>query len=207
MLHGNLLLRMEGQAGWMASHHPGWKDAQTCEAYMLAGLRLAYALDPRVGDEYEGFTPEVWKLHQRVLGTCHPAFNPQVAAAADGSWRTPEDRRFHFRRGLRAAPHRLRALLVAAGPAHLHDTHHALPAGNALEPGIRRPPLGGAEQLPTATGLTPVRNTPTARWVRLPVAPAHGARRRHGRTARSGHSRQARAPRSRVGVASAATAP
>jgi hypothetical protein len=94
--HAGLLLCMERQAGWIAWHHPGWNDAQAREAYMLAGLRLAHALDPLLGDEYAGFAPEVWELHQRVLGTCHPAFNPEAAAAADGAWQTPEDRRFHF---------------------------------------------------------------------------------------------------------------
>ncbi len=94
--HGHLLFYMEQQAGWMAWHHPHWDDAWTAQAYMLAGLRVTHELDPDLSYGFEGFEPDVWELQRRVLATCHPAFHPDVAAAAEAVWQTPEDRRFHF---------------------------------------------------------------------------------------------------------------
>ena len=91
-----LLLCIEQQAAWMAWHHPHWNDAATAQAYMMAGLWVAHELDAGLGDVYQGFEPEAWDLRRRVLATCHPAFNPEVSAAAEKAWQTPEDRRFHF---------------------------------------------------------------------------------------------------------------
>jgi hypothetical protein len=92
------LLAMEEQVGFMALHHPDLTSTDIAQAYMLAGLHVAAATDPELRYRFAGFTEPVAELARRCLATCHPDFNPDVAAAAEQIWGSDEDRRFHFNR-------------------------------------------------------------------------------------------------------------
>ncbi len=89
-------LVMEEQAGLVAARHPDLTSTDIAQAYMLAGLQVAMAVDPELTYRFEGFGTGVWELAQRCMATCHPDFNPEVAAAAEMMWRSDEDRRSHF---------------------------------------------------------------------------------------------------------------
>lgn len=87
---------MEEQAGFVAARHPELTGTDIGQAYMLVGLQVAMAVDPALTYRFEGFGEGVRELAQRCLATCHPDFNPEVAAAAKRMWRSDEDRRSHF---------------------------------------------------------------------------------------------------------------
>lgn len=80
----------------MASHHPELVGSDFEQAYMLAGLHVVMALDPGRVYRFEGFSEPVWTLARRVLATCHPDVNAEVAEVAKRMWPGDEDRRLHF---------------------------------------------------------------------------------------------------------------
>jgi len=87
---------MEQQAGFVAARYPVLTGTDIGHAYMLAGLQIAMAVDRDFTYRFEGFADGVWELAQRCLATCHPDFNPEVAAVAKRTWRSDEDRTSHF---------------------------------------------------------------------------------------------------------------
>jgi len=95
-LYVHHVLVMEEQAAFVAAHHADLAGADIGQAYMLAGLHVAMAIDPDLTYRFEGFGESVWALARRCLATCHPDFNPEVAAAAERMWRSDEDRKVHF---------------------------------------------------------------------------------------------------------------
>ncbi len=80
----------------MAARHPELTSTDIGQAYMLAGLHVVMAVDPDLTYRFEGFGQSVSELARRCLATCHPDFNPEVAAVAERMWRSDEDRRSHF---------------------------------------------------------------------------------------------------------------
>lgn len=93
---GSSMMVMEEQAGFMAHRHPDLTSTDIAQAFMLAGLQVAAEIDPQLNYRFDGFPEPVAELARRCLATCHPDFNPEVAAVAEQIWHTPEDRTFHF---------------------------------------------------------------------------------------------------------------
>jgi hypothetical protein len=87
---------MEEQAGFMAHRHPDLTSTDIAQAFMLAGLRVAAAIDSQLHYRFDGFPEPVAELARRCLATCHPDFNPEVAAVVEQVWCRPEDRTAHF---------------------------------------------------------------------------------------------------------------
>lgn len=96
-VYGHLLMLVEQQAGFVAAHHPELTGSDIAQAYMQAGLTVAMELDPALAYRFAGFAEPIQELTRRCLATCHPAYNPNVAAAAEQFWRDDEDRTTHFR--------------------------------------------------------------------------------------------------------------
>ncbi|MDA8064349.1 MAG: hypothetical protein M0031_02410 [Thermaerobacter sp.] len=90
------LLVMEHQAAFMATRDARLTDEDIGQAYMLAGMQVAMAIDPQLNCRFEGFEGPVAELSQRCLAACHPDFNPEVATVAEQEWTTPQDRIDHF---------------------------------------------------------------------------------------------------------------
>jgi hypothetical protein len=87
---------IEEQAAFVAARYPDLTGTDIGQAYMLAGLQIAMAVDGDLTCRLEGFTEGVWELAQRCLATCHPDHNPEVAALTSQTWRSDEDRSSHF---------------------------------------------------------------------------------------------------------------
>lgn len=93
---GPILTPMEEQAGYVASRHPDLLSSDFEQGYMLAGLHIVMSLEPDLMYRFEGFPGPVRMLTERVLATCHPDFNPEVAMLAKRLWKSDEDREQHF---------------------------------------------------------------------------------------------------------------
>jgi len=87
---------LEQQACYLVARDPALTDTEIGHAYMLAGLQIAMAVDQTLTYDFEGFAVGVSELARRCLATCHPDFNPEVAAVAKRAWRSGEDRTLHF---------------------------------------------------------------------------------------------------------------
>jgi hypothetical protein len=96
-VYAHLLVLAEQQAAYVAAHHPDLTSSAIAQAYMQAGLHVASELDPTLTYRFEGFSEPVQELVRRCLGTCHPDYNPQVAATAEQFWHDDEDRQTHYR--------------------------------------------------------------------------------------------------------------
>ncbi len=87
---------IEEQAALVAGRYPDLTGTDIGQAYLLAGLQIAMAVDRDLTCRFEGFAEGVWELAQRCLATCHPDFNPEVAALTTRTWRSDQDRTSHF---------------------------------------------------------------------------------------------------------------
>lgn len=96
-VYAHLLVLGEQQAACVAAVHPDLTSSDIAQAYMQVGVRVAMELDPTLSYRFEGFSPPVQELVRRCLATCHPDYNPQVAATAERFWHDQEDRQTHFR--------------------------------------------------------------------------------------------------------------
>jgi hypothetical protein len=96
-VYAHLLVLGELQAAYVAGLHPELTSSDIAQAYTQVGVRVAMELDPTLRYRFEGFNGSVQELVRRCLATCHPDYNPQLAATAEECWHDQADRQTHFR--------------------------------------------------------------------------------------------------------------